>query len=154
MFLARAKVATTFPVAFGEAAIPWKAGDEALVDDKLLSRYQAHPHAFELVLEPGQIAGMAPVPVLDNFTLTKDENGATVVSMSADPITITVPAGLPAGFGCAIVQYGAGQVTVADDGTSTVANLDSQLKTSGQGATIALVNDTTDSYRVLGQTGA
>lgn len=78
-------------------------------------------------------------------TLVASDNGATLVSNSASAFTLTVPAGLPANFGCAIVQNGSGQITLSGSG-ATVNNVSTYTKTSGQYATLALISIGTDTY--------
>lgn len=70
------------------------------------------------------------------YTLTATDNGKVVTLNNASAITLTVPQtsteALAAGFQCAIVQLGAGQVTVAKEGSDTIASKDSNLKLTGQ----------------------
>lgn len=53
-----------------------------------------------------------------NYSLTPDDNGATVVITSGTAKTLTVPALLPIGFTCRIVRGGAGTLAVAASGTT------------------------------------
>jgi hypothetical protein len=61
-----------------------------------------------------------------------------------------VPAGLPLGWQCAIVQGGAGQVTVAAAGGVTVSSRQSFTKTAGQYALISLVHIGQNKHVLLG----
>ena len=47
-----------------------------------------------------------------NYTLTANDSNGVVIMDSNDPVTVTVPATLTAGFFCQIIQKGTGQVTV------------------------------------------
>ena len=73
-----------------------------------------------------------------SYTLTAADNGKVVTLDNAAAITLTVPqqstTTLPAGFQCAIVQKGAGQVTVAKEGSDTLLSEDSNVKLTKQGS--------------------
>ena len=45
------------------------------------------------------------------YNLTSADNGKIIQSTAASAITVTIPAGLPTGFNCTIVQMGTGQIT-------------------------------------------
>ena len=55
-------------------------------------------------------------------------------------ITLTVPAGLAAGFNCMIVQKGAGVVTITPANTVTVTNRGGGTKTGGQNAIVTIIS--------------
>ena len=74
-----------------------------------------------------------------SYTLLVGDNGKVITLNNAGAITLTVPASLPAGFNCLIVQTGAGQVTFAASGT-TIQNRQSNTKTAGQYAIATLVH--------------
>jgi hypothetical protein len=57
------------------------------------------------------------------YTLTEDDNGAIVTLSNADPIAVTVPSGLGAGFSCVCIQIGVGVATFTGSG-ATVNNAD------------------------------
>jgi hypothetical protein len=61
-----------------------------------------------------------------------------------------VPAGLPIGWGCAVIQGGAGQVTIAGAGGVTVASRQSFTKTAGQYALVTLLNIGRNTFVLLG----
>lgn len=67
-------------------------------------------------------------------------------------MTVTVPTGLREGFMCRISQGGAGAVTVADDGTTTIVEPDSQFDTEKQYVLLTLVQFAPDAYRLFGRT--
>lgn len=70
------------------------------------------------------------------YTLTASDNGKVVTLNNASAITLTLPQtsteALAAGFQCVLVQRGAGQVTVAKEGSDTIESKDSNLKLTGQ----------------------
>lgn len=70
------------------------------------------------------------------YTLTATDNGKIVTLNNGSAITLTLPqtstASIPAGFSCLIVQRGAGQVTVAKEGSDTIESSGSKLKLTGQ----------------------
>jgi hypothetical protein len=103
----------------------------------------------------GNFAGAsAASPITTSQTLSASSLGLTLAVNSGSATTVTIPAGLPTGFSCAIVQMGAGQVTVAAGAGVTLNNASSQFKTSGQYATVGILNVGTDSYVLSGSTSA
>ena len=88
-----------------------------------------------------------------SYTLAAADRGRLVLCGNANPVTVTVPAGLPAGFRCRIAQTGAGQVTVGGAST-TRRNRQSHAKTAGQWAVVELEAIGTNEYLLTGDTGA
>ncbi len=79
------------------------------------------------------------------LTLTAaTHNGRILKFTSADAVTLTVPAGLGAGFSCLIVQRGAGAVTPAAGAGVTIRQRQSLTKTAGQYAIATLACDVAD----------
>jgi hypothetical protein len=70
------------------------------------------------------------------YTLTASDNGKVVELNNASAVTVTLPQtsteSIPAGFQCTLVQIGAGQVTVAAEGSDTIKSKDSLLSLAGQ----------------------
>ncbi len=95
------------------------------------------------------VGGGAPVVLTAGRALTAADNGATFMR-NGGAITMTVPAGLPAGFGCKFIQGGAGAITVSGD-VATVASVSSYVKTSGANSQIELVQKAADAYILTGQ---
>lgn len=66
------------------------------------------------------------------YTLTASDNGKLVTLTNASPITLTFPENstetLPIGFNCGILQGGAGQVTVAKEGSDVIDSADDYVK--------------------------
>jgi hypothetical protein len=83
-----------------------------------------------------------------SYTLQNSDNGKTVTMNNASASTLTVPSGLTAGFSCAIVQLGAGQVTITASGT-TLRNRNG-LKCAGQYAQAGILYIAADTYSVGG----
>lgn len=74
----------------------------------------------------------------NSYTLAATDNGCVLTFNNASDVTLTVPAGLGAGFNVTIVQLGAGQVTPTVSGTSIVQR-QSFTKTAGTYATASLI---------------
>lgn len=90
------------------------------------------------------VADFAPlVPAINAqtgtaYTLLVSDNGKILTLNNAAAITLTVPAGLGAGFSVVFVQLGAGRVTVTASGV-TVVQRQSFAKTAGQYAVASLL---------------
>jgi hypothetical protein len=74
------------------------------------------------------------------YTLLSSDNGKVVTLENGSAITLTVPAGLAAGFNCMIVQKGAGVVTITPANTVTVTNRGGGTKTGGQNAIVTIIS--------------
>jgi hypothetical protein len=72
-----------------------------------------------------------------------------IYASSATPITITAPAGMPAGFIAEIYQEGAGQVTVAGGAGNTLRSANG-FKTRVQHSAIGISYQTTALSNVIG----
>jgi hypothetical protein len=83
-----------------------------------------------------------------SYTLLPSDSGKIITLNNGSGITLTVPAGLGAGFNCLIVQLGAGQVTPTASST-TLHNRQSFTKTAGQYAVATLAAYIADTF-VLG----
>lgn len=83
------------------------------------------------------------------YTLVAADNGKIVTISNASAITLTVPASLPAGFNCTIVQKGAGQITFTASST-TINNRQSFTKTKGQYSMVTIVQYTTNTFITQG----
>lgn len=87
------------------------------------------------------------------YTLVAADNGKVVTLNNAGAITLTVPAGLGAGFSCTIIQIGAGQVTVAASGT-TVNSYGALTKIAGQHGAATLYAYVADTFNLAGTLSA
>ena len=83
-------------------------------------------------------------------TLAATDNGTIIVCSSNSAITITVPASLPSGFNCMIIQNGSGQVSLS--ASSTTLNNRNGSKTAGQYAILTLVHLGSNVFVVSGDT--
>lgn len=83
------------------------------------------------------------------YTLLSSDNGKIITLTNASAITLTVPASLPVGFSCQIIQGGAGQVTFSPSST-TINSYGSLLSLAGQYASASLISNTTDVFVLAG----
>lgn len=83
------------------------------------------------------------------YTLVAADNGKIVTLSNGSAITLTVPASLPAGFNCTLVQIGAGQVTIAASST-TINNQGGFTKIKGQYAAVTILQYTTNTFITQG----
>ena len=88
------------------------------------------------------------------YTLAATDNGKVVTLDNGSAITVTIPAGLVAGFNCLLVQKGAGKVTVTKAGGGSLNNRSTQTKTAGQHAIVTIVHIGSEVYILSGDTGA
>jgi len=84
-----------------------------------------------------------------SYTLLSSDNGKIVTLSNAGAITLNVPASLPAGFNCTLVQLGAGQVTITPSST-TVNNRQSFTKIKGQYAAATIIMYATNIFLTQG----
>jgi hypothetical protein len=94
--------------------------------------------------DPFRVAKVCEVAVkvvTADYTLTADDNGDLIYVDSATPVTITAPAGLPAGFISQIYQKGAGQVTVVGGAGNTLRSANG-FKTRVQHSAIGVSYET------------
>ena len=87
-----------------------------------------------------------------SYTLTATDNGGVIAFTSGSAIALTVPSGLGAGFSCSVVQYGAGQITVAAGSGATLRIRASANKTAGQYAIASLLSVVANEYILVGDT--
>lgn len=81
------------------------------------------------------------------YSITASENGKIIQSTSASALTVTIPAGLPTGFNCTIVQMGAGQITFS----GTYLNRGGFTKTASQYAVVSIMHLGSNSIIVAGE---
>jgi hypothetical protein len=70
--------------------------------------------------------------ISNSYQLAATDNSEVVQSNATSAITVTIPAGLPTGFNCMVLQYGAGQITFSPAAGVTIINRNSYNKTIGQ----------------------
>jgi hypothetical protein len=100
----------------------------------------------DLASAPARIKPVEP----GDYTLAAADSGRIIRTTGSSPSTITVPAGLPLGWGCAVIQGGAGQVTFAAAGGVTVSSRQSFTKTAGQYALVSLLHLGSNTHVLLG----
>jgi hypothetical protein len=87
------------------------------------------------------------------YTLVADDEGKMIKTTSATAVTITVPTNASVAYATGIkidmVQYGAGQITVAGD-TGVTVNSTPTLKTRAQYSAASLVKVDTDEWLLIG----
>jgi hypothetical protein len=90
------------------------------------------------------------------YTLVLADKGKVVEMSNASPNTLTIPANASVAFPLrtliTVIQYGAGQTTIAASGGVVLRSLGSALKTSGQYAAVSLYKRGTDEWVVFGST--
>ncbi|WP_395769027.1 hypothetical protein [Aquirufa sp.] len=91
--------------------------------------------------------------IIDNsksasFTLAAADNNKVFLITSASAVTITVPASLPVGFSCQVIQGGAGTLSFA--GSGVTLNSANGLTTRTTNSVIGLVLNSTTSGFVFG----
>ena len=74
------------------------------------------------------------------YSLQPSDSGKVLTLNNASAITLTVPAGIPAGFNCTIVQKGVGAVSFVSGTGVTIANRLSRTMTAGQNAVATIVS--------------
>lgn len=83
------------------------------------------------------------------YTLVGTDNGKVVTLDNASAITLTLPQTstetIAEGFQCVIINKGAGQVTVAKEGSDTILSANSLLSLSVQGSSGAILKTTAGS---------
>ena len=78
--------------------------------------------------------------IANTVTLAATDNAEIIQSNAASAITVTIPAGLPTGFNCMVLQYGAGQITFSPAAGVTLINRNSYNKSIGQYALVTLLH--------------
>lgn len=79
--------------------------------------------------------------------LSASDNGKTIVFSSSSAITVTVPAGLGAGFSCGFIQAGTGAITFTASGTTLNAT-GGLLTTSAQHSLAAILATSANVFNV------
>ncbi len=118
--------------------LAWVQADDApfIFHDGMWTRFDvkiASPSTLRL-------AGLgAPVEVVAARALASGDEGRVLSVNSANALTLSVPATLPAGFSCVVVQRGAGQVSFAAGAGVTLGQPANAFKTAGRYARADLV---------------
>lgn len=96
----------------------------------------------------GEISDEVNPQVGTTYTVLISDNGRVVTLNNGSAITVTVPSGLGAGFNCAFIQIGAGQVTLV--GSGATLNSSNGLKTRVQYSVASIVAYATNIFSVSG----
>ena len=94
--------------------------------------------------------GATIVPISANYTLSSTDNGEIIQSTAATAITITIPTGLPIGFNCTVVQWGAGQITFSGSGL-TIINRGGFTKSASQYSVVSILHLGSNNVIVSGE---
>ena len=78
--------------------------------------------------------------IANSVTLAATDNAEIIQSNASSAITVTIPTGLPTGFNCMVLQYGAGQITFSPAAGVTLINRNSYNKSIGQYALVTLLH--------------
>jgi hypothetical protein len=81
------------------------------------------------------------------YTIDATDNGKVIQTTGASAITITIPAGLPTGFNCTVVQMGAGQISFS----GTYLNRGGFTKSASQYSVMSILNLGSNNYIVTGE---
>ncbi len=81
------------------------------------------------------------------YTIDATDNGKVIQTTGASAITITIPAGLPTGFNCTVIQMGAGQITFS----GTYFNRTGFTKSASQYSVMSILNLGSNNYIVTGE---
>ena len=84
------------------------------------------------------------------YSLLASDNGKIISINVSSAFSLTIPTGLPVGFNCTIVQYGSGQITLLNSGT-TLKNRNNYNKSAGQYSIITIVNMGSETYITSGE---
>ena len=98
----------------------------------------------------GFAANINSITTGTTYSLLSSDNGKIININVSGAFTLTVPSLLPVGFNCTIVQYGAGQITLATSGT-TLKNRNSYTKSAGQFSIITIINMGSETYITSGE---
>lgn len=86
-----------------------------------------------------------------NYPITSADNGKVIQSNSDAVITITIPASLPTGFNCMVLQYGAGQITFSGASGVNIINRNGYNKSIGQYALVTILHIGSNNVIISGE---
>ena len=87
-------------------------------------------------------------------TLAATDQGRTIRFTSSTAVSVSVPATLPDGWWCRILQFGAGKVTPAGTLGATVRGPQNQVATGHQFSTVTISKVATNEFVASGHVGA
>lgn len=97
---------------------------------------------------------LVPAAITASRDLVAADNGNTLYNNTANNYTLTIPAGLPLGFGVAVVQKSTGAVTVAAGASTVLTSADAFTKTGGANKVISVINSGLSNDYILSGQGA
>lgn len=74
-----------------------------------------------------------------NYTITPNDNGSILLIDTAESHNLTIPANLPSGFTCTVIQKGLGPLTFLGEAGITLNQRGNSRTTNGQFATVHLL---------------
>lgn len=86
-----------------------------------------------------------------SVSLAATDNAEVIQSNAASAIIITIPAGLPTGFNCMVLQYGAGQITFSGASGVTIINRNGYTKSIGQYALVTILHIGSNNVIISGE---
>lgn len=86
------------------------------------------------------------------YTLTRMDNGAVIQYAGGSDVTVTIPAGLGAGFNCAFVQTGAGAIVITPASGVTRTHRSSHTKSAGNPSQISIFATAANAFVLSGDT--
>lgn len=88
------------------------------------------------------------------YPFTAADNGKIKYFTNTGAIAASLPAGLPAGFNCSVIQWQTGQATLSAGSGAAVFNRQNQFKTAGRYAIVSIIMIAPDSFLIFGDTAA
>lgn len=85
--------------------------------------------------------------ISSSYSLSSSDNGKLIQSTSSAALTITIPAGLPTGFNCTVVQMGTGQITFS----GTYFNRANFTKSASQYSVVSILHLGNNNIVVTGE---
>ena len=86
-----------------------------------------------------------------SVSLAATDNAEVIQSNAASAIIITIPTGLPTGFNCMVLQYGAGQITFSGASGVTIINRNGYTKSIGQYALVTILHIGSNNVIISGE---
>ena len=87
------------------------------------------------------------------YLLVAGDNGKIITMNNGTANTVAIPASLPVGFNCTVIQLGTGQTTISPSGT-TLNSYQGYLKISGQYGSASIISYVSNVFNVAGSLSA
>lgn len=103
--------------------------------------------------------GAGQATEIDSFTLKAAHNGKVIWANKGTAMTVTCPQdsnslSVRPGFQCTVIQYGAGQVTFAKEGTDVLRSKNSNTKTAAQYSAVTVIKRASGEWALIGDLAA